>query len=127
MKVVKRDGRIVSYDRQKIVTAIENANQDVGIGEQASTENIKSILAYIEDLNKNRILVEDIQDIVEEKLIEFQKCELANKYKVYKYNGTSEENSNIVDEPVLGIIINDKNTKENTLLNSVTQPILDVV
>lgn len=106
MKVVKRDGRIVSYDRQKIVAAIENANRDVEASEQASKSEIKGVLAYIEDMNKNRILVEDIQDMVEEKLIEYNKCELANEYKMFK-----NKNEDIVKEatnPVMGILINDR-------------------
>ena len=102
MKVVKRDGRIVSYDRQKIVAAIENANRDVEASEQASKSEIKGVLAYIEEMNKNRILVEDIQNMVEEKLIEYNRCELANQYKMFKNTDST------VSEPVMGILINDR-------------------
>ena len=66
MKVIKRDGRAVDYDKSKIETAIEKANQEVVSQNRASKEDIKGIITYIEELNKKRILVEDIQDIIEE-------------------------------------------------------------
>ena len=63
MKVIKRDGRVVDYDRTKIVTAIEKANQEVRRKEKANKEDIKTITNYIEELEKKRMLVEDIQEI----------------------------------------------------------------
>ena len=77
MKVVKRDGRITEFDSSKISIAIEKANKEVRGKEKASKEEIKNIIQYIEELGKKRILVEDIQDIIEEKLMEIQKYELA--------------------------------------------------
>ena len=65
MKVIKRDGRAVDYDRSKISTAIEKANKEVRNGQKATKSEINSIIEYIEDLNKKRMLVEDIQDIIE--------------------------------------------------------------
>lgn len=70
MKIIKRDGRVVDYDRQKIAVAIEKANGEVRGREKASKEDIKEIINYIEDLDKKRMLVEDIQDIIEEQLME---------------------------------------------------------
>ena len=67
MKVIKRDGRAVDYDRQKIVVAIEKANQDVRKLERAEKEDINKIINYIEEFGKKRMLVEDIQDIIEQK------------------------------------------------------------
>lgn len=77
MKVIKRDGRAVDYDKSKIMTAIEKANQEVQIKQRASKDEIKEITEYIESLGKKRMLVEDIQDIIEEKLMELDKYELA--------------------------------------------------
>ena len=82
MKVIKRDGRAVDYDKSKIMTAIEKANQEVQIKQRASKDEIKEITEYIESLGKKRMLVEDIQDIIEEKLMELDKYELAKKYQV---------------------------------------------
>ena len=50
--VIKRDGRAVDYDREKIRTAIEKANNDVTGRDKASKDNIKEIIKHIEDLNK---------------------------------------------------------------------------
>ena len=57
MKVIKRDGRAVDYNKDKIKTAIEKANKEVRPKERASKEEIKEIINYIEELDKKRILV----------------------------------------------------------------------
>ena len=85
MKVIKRDGRTIDFDRQKIAVAIEKANREVRGKEKATKEDINQIITYIEELGKKRMLVEDIQDIIEQKLMEFQKYELAKRYIVYRY------------------------------------------
>ena len=124
MKVIKRDGRAVDYDRAKIQVAIEKANQEVKPKERANKEDIKGIIQYIEDLNKKRMLVEDIQDIIEEKLMEIEKYELAKKYIVYRYTRALVRKQNTTDETILGLIRNEnkelaeENSNKNTLLAS---------
>ncbi len=124
MKIVKRDGRIVDYDRQKISVAIEKANRDVKGKEKASSEEIKSIIEYIESMDKKRILVEDIQDIIEEKLMEMGKYKLAKEYIVYRYNRALVRKSNTTDETILGLIRNEneelagENSNKNIMLAS---------
>ena len=124
MKVIKRDGRAVDYDREKIRIAIDKANQEVKPKERANKEDIKQIINYIEELGKKRILVEDIQDIIEEKLMEFQKFELAKKYIVYRYTRALVRKQNTTDESILGLIRNEnkelaeENSNKNTLLAS---------
>ncbi len=124
MKVIKRDGRAVDYDRAKIQIAIEKANREVKPKERASKEDIKKIVQDIEELNKKRMLVEDIQDIIEEKLMEIEKYELAKKYIVYRYTRALVRKQNTTDETILGIIRNDnkelaeENSNKNTLLAS---------
>ena len=66
MKVIKRDGKIVDYDSEKIRIAIGKANNEVKGKDKVSKAEIEEIIKYIEELNKKRILVEDIQDIIEE-------------------------------------------------------------
>ena len=75
MKVIKRDGRAVEFDRQKIQIAIEKANNEVKGREKATKEEIKEIIRHIEELDKKRILVEDIQDIIEQQLMDINKFE----------------------------------------------------
>ncbi len=124
MKIIKRDGRIVDFDRQKIMVAIQKANEEVRGRQKASKEDIKEIVNYIEDLDKKRMLVEDIQDIIEEKLMEMEKYELAKKYIVYRYTRALIRKQNTTDETILGIIRNEnkelaeENSNKNTMLAS---------
>ncbi len=124
MKIIKRDGRVVDYDRTKISTAIEKANKEVRGREKATKEEIKGIIEYVEEMGKKRMLVEDIQDIIEEKLMEIGKFELAKKYIVYRYNRALIRKANTTDESILGLIKNankelaEENSNKNTLLAS---------
>ena len=124
MKVIKRDGRAVDYDREKIRIAIEKANKEVKPKERANKDDIKQIILYIEELDKKRMLVEDIQDIIEEKLMEIEKYELAKKYIVYRYTRALVRKQNTTDETILGLIRNEnkelaeENSNKNTLLAS---------
>ena len=104
MKIIKRDGTIVEYDPQKIRVAIEKANNEVPRRERAIKEDIKSIIAYIEELNKPRILVEDIQDIIEKKLMELGKYELAKKYITYRYTRALVRRANTTDQSIKELI-----------------------
>ena len=104
MKVVKRDGRIVDFDKQKILAAIEKANAEVKPRERANKENIKEIVEYITGLDKKRILVEDIQDIIEEKLMEYGKYFLAKKYITYRYTRELVRKANTTDQSIKELI-----------------------
>ena len=124
MKVMKRDGRAVDYDRAKIETAITKANEEVKPKERATKAEIKEIITYIEELDKKRILVEDIQDIIEQKLMEIEKYELSKRYIVYRYTRALVRKQNTTDETILGIIRNEnkelaeENSNKNTMLAS---------
>ena len=104
MKIVKRDGHIVDYDPEKIRVAIGKANEEVRGREKATKEEIKEIIKYIEELNKKRILVEDIQDIIEEKLMEFGKYQLAKKYITYRYTRELVRKANTTDKSIKELI-----------------------
>ncbi len=124
MKVIKRDGRAVDYERGKIEIAIEKANSEVRGKEKASKDDIENIIEYIEELGKKRILVEDIQDIIEQKLMEIGKYDLAKKYIVYRYTRALVRKQNTTDESILGLIRNDnkelaeENSNKNTMIAS---------
>lgn len=104
MKIIKRDGTIVNYDPEKIRIAIQKANNEVSKKERASKEQIKEIIEYIEELNKPRILVEDIQDIIEEKLMEYGKYSLAKKYITYRYTRELVRKANTTDQSIKELI-----------------------
>ncbi len=104
MKIIKRDGHIVDYDSTKIEVAIKKANAEVKGKEKATEEQIQDIIEYIEELNKKRILVEDIQDIIEEKLMEFDKYQLAKKYITYRYTRELVRKANTTDQTIKELI-----------------------
>ena len=104
MKVIKRDGHIVDYDPEKIRIAIGKANNEVKGHKKVNKEQIEEIIKYIEELNKKRILVEDIQDIIEEKLMEFDKYELAKKYITYRYTRELVRKANTTDKSIKELI-----------------------
>lgn len=113
MKVIKRDGRIETYDRSKIRIAIENANEEVRESERATKDEIKGIILYIEELNKTRMLAEDIQDIVEEKLMELNKFQLAKAYIVYRYKVALLTEQNEDNSSILELVRSGKGVAEN--------------
>ncbi len=104
MKIVKRDGSIVDYDSEKIRIAIRKANNEVSKKEKASNEEIEEIINQIEDLKKNRMLVEDIQDMIEEKLMEVGKFTLAKKYITYRYTRSLVREANTTDQSIKELI-----------------------
>ena len=130
MQVIKRNGTIVDYDPSKIKIAIEKANSDLNPSEQASKEEIKAILSYIDSLKKQRLLVEDIQDIIEEKLMGFGHYELAKKYIIYRYNRALIRKSNTTDETIMTLIKNknkdvmEENSNKNALAASTQRDLI---
>ena len=124
MKVIKRDGHIVDYDTEKIKKAIAGANREVPDEEKVTDAEVKKIIKYIESLNKKRILVEDIQDIIERKLMEMGHFELAKHYIVYRYNRALVRKSNTTDESILSLIrdenkeLKEENSNKNTRMAS---------
>ena len=124
MKVVKRDGSSVDFDRSKIVIAIQKANAEVEEQERATPEQIDSILEFIESKNRKRMLVEDIQDIIEEKLMEFDLYVLAKTYIIYRYQRALVRKANTTDDSILSLIRNEnkelaeENSNKNTILAS---------
>jgi len=104
MKVIKRDGHMVEYMPSKIEEAIEKANLEVNEEDRASSTQIKNIIKYIEHLGKKRILVEDIQDIIEMKLMSIGKFALAKHYITYRYTRELVRRSNTTDQSIRELI-----------------------
>ncbi len=106
MTVIKRDGTIVDFDRSKIVIALEKANDAVEENERITSSQIEEIADFITEKKKQRILVEDIQDMVECKLMELQKYALAKTYIIYRYNRALVRKANTTDDSILSLIKN---------------------
>lgn len=104
MKVIKRDGHIVDYCPEKIEIAIKKANEEVQEEDRVSDTQIKNIIKYIESLKKRRILVEDIQDIIEMRLMTLNKFALAKEYITYRYTRELVRKSNTTDLSIKELI-----------------------
>lgn len=104
MQVVKRNGNIVDFDPSKIENAILKANESVGEKDRATKKEISAIVDHIKNLNKKRILVEDIQDIVEEKLMALKHFELAKNYIIYRYTRALVRKANTTDQSIKELI-----------------------
>lgn len=96
MKVLKRDGRKVEFDKNKIIQAILQAFKDVDGEISNNAENkAKDIAAYIQSLNNEDISVEQIQDIVEEKLMASKRKDVAKSYILYRNKRTKIRENNM--------------------------------
>ena len=104
MKIVKRDGHIVDYCPEKIEMAIKKANDEVAEEDKVSEIQIKNIIKYIEGLKKRRMLVEDIQDIIEYRLMALGKYTLAKEYITYRYTRELVRKSNTTDLSIKELI-----------------------
>ena len=103
-KVIKRNGSTVTFDPSKIVKAIEKANAAVEEAERIDEASIAEIARYVEEKNKDRLLVEDIQDMVEHQLMALGKFELAKAYIIYRYTRALVRKANTTDESILSLL-----------------------
>ena len=104
MKVIKRDGHMVDYCPDKIEIAIKKANNEVSEEDQVTDIQIRNIIKYIEGLKKKRMLVEDIQDIIEMRLMSLGKYALAKEYITYRYTRELVRRSNTTDLSIKELI-----------------------
>lgn len=124
MNVIKRDGRIVDYNRAKIVIAIQKANEEVKPKEKITSKQIEEIADVVESSKKKNLQVEEIQDIIESELVKANKYALSKAYILYRYKRAMVRKSNTTDDTILSIIRNDnkelkeENSNKNTFLAS---------
>ena len=118
MKVVKRDGREVEFDANKIKVAIRKANNEVDIIERVSEEKIDNIVQ--DNVEKGINNVEDIQDFIEKNLVELGLYKLSKKYIVYRYTRSLVREANTTDESILSLVKNSNKEvgEENSNKNS---------
>jgi len=104
MKIIKRDGHIADYCPEKIEAAISKANAEVAEEDRVTEQQIKNIIKYIEGLKKKRMLVEDIQDTIEMRLMALGKYALAKAYITYRYTRELVRRSNTTDLSIKELI-----------------------
>ena len=130
MQVIKRNGSIVDFDQTKIEVAIGKANAELKPSERATKQEIHEIINNILSLNKKRMLVEDIQDFIEEKLMGYGHYELAKKYIIYRYNRALIRKANTTDETILTLVKNsnkevmEENSNKNAMQASTQRDLI---
>lgn len=130
MKVIKRDGTTADFDRSKIVVAIDKANKAVEQDEQVNAAAIDKIADYVESKKRNRLLVEDIQDMVESQLMAMGKFALAKAYIIYRYTRALVRKANTTDESILSLIQNsnkdvmEENSNKNAVMASTQRDLI---
>ena len=130
MKVIKRDGRRVEYDRNKIVVAIQKANDEVEPHEKVTEDKIYNIVASIENRGLDEMQVEDIQDIIEQKLMSEKKYVLAKTYIIYRYTREMVRKANTTDDSIMSLIKNsnkdvmEENSNKNASIASTQRDLI---
>ena len=128
MKIIKRNGTEVDFDIDKIVGAIESANNEVVESDRLTDEQIKVIAHTVEYICSKRtraLGVEEIQDLVENELMKFGAHNLARTYITYRYKRQLARQSNTTDECILSLIecnneeVKQENSNKNPTVNSV--------
>jgi len=107
MKIRKRNGSEVTFNRQNIVEAISRANEKVRIDERLTVQEIKDIAKSIEDTCKVSpvaIGYKDIQKMVETAIMKAGKYEVATEYITFRYQKALEERKNTIDDRVLSLL-----------------------
>lgn len=130
MKVIKRDGTTVEFDRSKIAKAIRKANGAVEAEHRISEEQIEQIVRNIECKKRSRYLVEDIQDMVEHDLMLLGKYDLSKAYIIYRYERALVRKANTTDESILALIKNvnkdvmEENSNKNAVMASTQRDLI---
>lgn len=130
MKVIKRDGSTVAFDRSKIIKAIQKANDAVDEEHRVSDEEIEQIVCNIEKKKRDRYLVEDIQDMVEHDLMMLKKYTLTKAYIIYRYERALVRHANTTDESILSLIKNsnkdvmEENSNKNAVMASTQRDLI---
>ena len=130
MKVIKRDGTTVDFDGSKIIAAIRKANAAVEEQYRIEEEKIRDIAHNVQNKNRMRLLVEDIQDMVEHSLMDANKFELAKAYIIYRYQRALVRKANTTDESILSLIRNsnkdvmEENSNKNAVMASTQRDLI---
>lgn len=123
-RVIKRDGREVEFDREKIIEAISCANQEIIKSKQIGPRKIKQLAAIVEEkcsTYKRAIKVEDINDLIEDELIYRNYNDLVRAFIRYRHEKELVRKSNTTDDSILSLInlSNEELKQENSNKNPI--------
>ena len=128
MKIIKRSGTEVSFGADKIVAAIQAANNSVLEHQKLSEDTILQIAKNVEMACKNMKRspgVEEIQDMVENQLMNYRAFNVARNYITYRYKRALVRKANSTDEQILSLLecnneeVKQENSNKNPTVNSV--------
>ena len=128
MKIIKRSGKEVAFDGNKILAAIQKANDEVTEEKKLTAGQISDIEMGVEKQCASltrAASVEEIQDMVEDGLMRSGKFEVARKYITYRYKHALVRKSNTTDEQIMSLIecnneeVKQENSNKNPTVNSV--------
>ena len=129
MRIIKRNGKEVVFDKAKIINAISKANAEIHSDNLKLTDDEISAIAdtitkHCESMSR-AMGVEEIQDLVENKLMETGKHEVARKYITYRYEHSMKRQANTTDGQILSLIeceneeVKQENSNKNPTVVSV--------
>ncbi|MBR4939015.1 MAG: anaerobic ribonucleoside-triphosphate reductase [Kiritimatiellae bacterium] len=128
MKIIKRSGEEKEFDISKIENAIRKASQAVDYKCALSEGRIKLIaeeVAGVCEARDRAMTVEEIQDVVETKIMEMGAHEVAKKYITYRYKQNLLRQANTTDQQIMSLIecnnedVKQENSNKNPTINSV--------
>ena len=128
MHIIKRSGEEKSFDITKIENAIRKASQAVDYKNALSEGRIKLIaeeVAGVCEARDRAMTVEEIQDVVETKIMEMGAHEVAKKYITYRYKQNLLRQANTTDQQIMSLIesnnedVKQENSNKNPRINSV--------
>ncbi|HAH62091.1 MAG TPA: anaerobic ribonucleoside-triphosphate reductase, partial [Treponema sp.] len=123
MKIIKRSGAEVPFDRSKIVVAVTKASNEAKETNRLSEKQIESIADDIEiecAKQQHALNVEEIQDLVENGIMECRAYDVAKIYITYRYKHELMRKSNTTDAQILSLL--DENNEEVKQENSNKNP-----
>ena len=109
MKIIKHGGIEVTFNKNNIINAIQNANQRVALDTRFTNDEIKEIAKKIEESCKKEtrtLNTGDIQVMVENEIMSHGKFDIAREYITYRYNKALEERKNTTDISILSLLDN---------------------
>ena len=128
MKIIKRSGQEAIFDEEKIVNAVRKANKEVNEVSRISEEQIRALADNVmKECSQmaRSVNVEEIQDMVENRLMDMKAFILARKYITYRYSRALVRKSNTTDAQILTLIecnneeVKQENSNKNPTVNSV--------
>ncbi|MBO7214358.1 MAG: anaerobic ribonucleoside-triphosphate reductase [Clostridia bacterium] len=128
MKIIKRSGKEVDFNLDKILGAVIKANNEVIEDDRISDEEIRELAKRVADICASRtrsLSVEEIQDLVENEIMRLGAFNLARTYITYRYKRQLVRKSNTTDDRILSLIdcnneeVKQENSNKNPTVNSV--------